>query len=75
MWGARVPFSAFFSTVETKIVPVMDYSIQLPKLILRLSSLDKRDVQVVKDILYPTPQGESEITSSRKNETLRILLH
>ena len=29
MWGTRVPFSAFFSTVETKIAPVMAYSIQL----------------------------------------------
>ena len=33
MWGTRVPFSAFFSTVDTKIAPVMDYSIQLSKLI------------------------------------------
>ena len=33
MWGTRVPFSAFFSAVDTKIAPVMAYSIQLPKLI------------------------------------------
>jgi hypothetical protein len=33
MWGTRLSFSAFFSTVDTKISPVMDYSIQLPKLI------------------------------------------
>ena len=33
MWGTRVPFSAFFSTVDTKIAPVMAYSIQLSKLI------------------------------------------
>ena len=33
MWGTRVPFSAFFSADETKIAPVMAYSIQLPKLI------------------------------------------
>ncbi len=33
MWGTRVPVSAFFSTVDTKIAPVMTYSIQLPKLI------------------------------------------
>jgi hypothetical protein len=28
-----VPFSAFFTAVESKIAPVMAYSIQLPKLI------------------------------------------
>jgi hypothetical protein len=28
-----LPFSAFFSTVETKIAPVMAYSIKLPKFI------------------------------------------
>jgi hypothetical protein len=33
MWGTRVPFSAFFSTVETKIAPVVAYSIKLPKFI------------------------------------------
>ena len=33
MWGTRVPFSAFFSSVETKIAPVMTYSIKLPKFI------------------------------------------
>jgi hypothetical protein len=33
MWGTRVPFAAFFGTVDTKIAPVMAYSIQLPKLI------------------------------------------
>ncbi len=33
MWGTRVHFSDFFSTVETKITPVMTYCIQLPKLI------------------------------------------
>ena len=33
MWGTRVPFSTFFSNVDTKIAPVMAYSIQLPKLI------------------------------------------
>ena len=33
MWGTRVPFSAFFSSVETKIAPVMAYSIKLPKFI------------------------------------------
>ena len=33
MWGTRVPFSAFFSTVDTKIAPVLAYSIQLSKLI------------------------------------------
>jgi hypothetical protein len=44
MWGTRVPFSAFFSTVETKIAPVMAYSIQLPSLFLHLSSLGKRGV-------------------------------
>ena len=33
MWGTRVPFSASFSTVDTKIAPVMAYSIQLPMLI------------------------------------------
>ena len=27
MWGTRVSFSAFFSTVETKIAPVITYSI------------------------------------------------
>jgi hypothetical protein len=32
-WGTRVPFSAFFSTVDTKIAPVMVYSVQFPKLI------------------------------------------
>jgi hypothetical protein len=31
MRGTRVPFSAFFSTVETKISPVVSYSIKLPK--------------------------------------------
>ncbi len=31
MWGTRVPFSAFFSTVETKIAPVVAYTIKLPK--------------------------------------------
>jgi hypothetical protein len=31
--GYRVPFSAFFSTVETKIAPVMAYSFKLPKFI------------------------------------------
>jgi hypothetical protein len=29
----RVPFSAFFSTVETKIAPVVTYSNKLPKLL------------------------------------------
>ncbi len=29
MWGTRVPFSAFFSTVDAKIAPVMAYSIHL----------------------------------------------
>jgi hypothetical protein len=29
MWGTRVPFSAFFSTVETKITPVKVYIIKL----------------------------------------------
>jgi hypothetical protein len=33
MWGTRVPFAAFFSTVETKITPVVTYSIKLPKFI------------------------------------------
>ena len=33
MWGTRVPFSVFFSTVETKISPVMTYSIKLPQFI------------------------------------------
>jgi hypothetical protein len=33
MWGTRVPFSAFFRTVETKIAPVMAYIIKLPKFI------------------------------------------
>jgi hypothetical protein len=33
MWGTCVPFSAFFSTVETKITPVMVYTIKLPKFI------------------------------------------
>jgi hypothetical protein len=33
MWGTRVPFSSFFSTVETKIAPVVDYSIKLSKFI------------------------------------------
>ena len=33
MWGNCVPFSAFFSTVETKIAPVMAYSFKLPKFI------------------------------------------
>jgi hypothetical protein len=33
MWGTRVPFSAFFSTVETKIAPVVLCSIKLPKFI------------------------------------------
>ena len=32
MWSS-VPFSAFFSTVDTQIAPLMAYSIQLPKLI------------------------------------------
>jgi hypothetical protein len=35
MQGTRVSFSVFFSTVDTKISPVMTYSIQLPK---RISS-------------------------------------
>ncbi len=33
MWGTRDPFSAFFSTVETRIFPVVAYSIKLPKFI------------------------------------------
>ena len=33
VWGTRVPFSAFFGTVETKISPVVDYSIKLSKFI------------------------------------------
>ena len=33
MWGTRVPFSDFFSTVETKMSPVVTYSIKLPKFI------------------------------------------
>jgi hypothetical protein len=33
MWGTRVPFSAFFSTVETKIASVMVYNIKLAKFI------------------------------------------
>jgi hypothetical protein len=33
MWGTRVPFSAFFSTVETKIAPVMVYIIKLTQYI------------------------------------------
>jgi hypothetical protein len=37
MWGTRVPFSAFFSTVETKIAPVVTYSIKLPKFISSLN--------------------------------------
>ena len=28
MWGTRVPFSTFCSSVETKIAPVMTYSIK-----------------------------------------------
>jgi hypothetical protein len=39
--GTRVPFSAFFSTVETKIAPVVAYSIKLPKFIF--SVLPSRD--------------------------------
>ena len=31
VWGTCVPFSAFFGTVETKIAPVVDYSIKLSK--------------------------------------------
>ena len=45
MWGTRVPFSAFFSTVDTKIAPVMAYSIQLPKLIS--SSMSSRRTKCV----------------------------
>jgi hypothetical protein len=33
MCETRVPFSVFFSTVETKISPVMTYSIKLPQFI------------------------------------------
>jgi hypothetical protein len=33
MWGTYVPFSAFSSTVETKIAPVVAYSIKLTKFI------------------------------------------
>ena len=33
MRGTHVPFSAFFSTVETKIAPVVAYSIKLPTFI------------------------------------------
>ena len=33
MWGTRVPFSDFFSMIETKIAPVVTYSIKLPKFI------------------------------------------
>ena len=31
MWGTRVPFSVFFSTVETKTDPVVTYRIQVHK--------------------------------------------
>ena len=31
MWGNRVPFSVFFSTVETKIAPVVVYGIKVSK--------------------------------------------
>ncbi len=37
--GTRVPFSAFFITVNTKIAPVVDYIIKLTKFISGVSPL------------------------------------
>ena len=53
MWGTRVPFSASFSTVDTKIAPVMAYSIQLPMLIS--SSKFSRRTKCVGDWRFPLP--------------------
>jgi hypothetical protein len=70
MWGTCVPFSAIFSTVETKIAPVMAYSIQLPKLIS--PSKFSRQTRCVGGQRYPlsAPTGESEITGLFLHERL-----
>ncbi len=60
MWG--YPFSAFFSTVETKIAPELPIVFSCQCIFVRLRSLGKRNVQESKDILYPRPQGEREVT-------------
>jgi hypothetical protein len=51
MWGTCVPFSAVFSTVETKIALVMVYRIKLPKFI-------SSPVQVAKVSLSTPTRGE-----------------
>ena len=58
MWGTRVPLSAFFSTVETKIAPVVAYSIKSPKFFLLPISLGKLSVQVAKVSLSTPTRGE-----------------
>jgi hypothetical protein len=60
MWGTRVPFSAFFSTVETKIAPVVAYSIKLSEFIS--SNLSRKtkcaSLQVDKVSLSTPTRGE-----------------
>jgi hypothetical protein len=45
MWGT-VPFSAFLSTVETKIAPVVPIALSCQSAFLLLTSLGKPSVQV-----------------------------
>jgi hypothetical protein len=59
MWGTRVPISAFFNTIKTKIAIVVAYIIKLPKFIfLLLTSLGKLSVQVAKASLSTPTRGE-----------------
>ena len=70
--GTRVPFSAFFSTVDPKVAPVVAYSIKLPmQEQLRLRAQERVVATVADSVLYTemvSLESQEEDAPSTKTE-------